>query len=313
MSAAGFLEVRAGSLGVYNTQGLALYGAATFAQYVVTVRDPSGTASGWAGKDHADWSRIDAAAVAQRALEKCVTSANPVVVEPGRYTVVLESQAVHDLMEVALRKELVLRLDSEQYDSLPYNLRRAPRKGFGIAKFGIRILDPRISISTDPLDPDGSYIPFDATGLVYPAVTWIKHGVLRELPYDLDYALERMNSGVAKPYTAAYRMSGGDTTVDAMVASTERGLLVTRFVGVTLLHERSVLATGTTADGTWLIEQGKRSRPVKNLRFNMSPLVAFNHVDALGRPDRVYSPSAPAIVPPAQLHDFLFSSLTNAI
>jgi predicted Zn-dependent protease len=290
-----------------------LYDTATSARYTVTVRDSAGTASGWAGVDHSDWTRIDAVALSQRALEKCLTSLNPVTIEPGRYTVVLEPQAVHDLIRVALQKEIFVRLDNEKYDSLPYNLRRAPRHGLGVAKFGIQVVDARISIGTDPGDPNAGYIPFDADGEVYTSVTWVQQGVLQNLPYDLDYALEILNSGMSHPYTGAYRMTGGETSLDAMVNATERGIYVTRFVQVDLLHQRSVLATGTTADGTWLIERGRRSRPIKNLRFTMSPLFAFNQVEALGRPERVYAPDAPALVPPAQLRDFFFSAATDAL
>jgi predicted Zn-dependent protease len=311
--AGGYLEARADTLGVYDTQGLASYAVTTNAQYTVTVRDATGTASGWAGLDHADWTRIDPAALSARALEKCLASANPVAIEPGRYTVILEPQAVHELMQVALSQAVLLRFDNERSDLYPYNLRRAPRKGAGTAKFGLQLLDPRITLSTDPLDPDGGYVPFDEHGVPYSAVTWFEQGVLRQLPYDLDFALDRLNSGVAHPYTAAYRMRGGETSVEEMITSTERGILVTRFVGVRLLHYRSELATGTTADGTWLIERGQRAKPVKNLRFNMSPLEAFNQVEALGVPQRVFSPDAPAIVPPIKLRDFLFTSSTDAV
>jgi predicted Zn-dependent protease len=311
--AAGYLEVRANTIAVYDTGGLHAYAKSTAAQYTVTVRDAEGTASGWAGQDHADWTKIDAAALAKRALEKCLASKHPMQIEPGRYTVVLEPQAVHALMRVALGADVLMRSDNERSDLFPYNMRRPPRRGLGTSKIGVQIMDPRITVGTDPQDPDGGYVSFDQDGVPYTPVTWIEEGVLQQLPYDPAYALERLNSGVAHPYTASFRMSGGSPSVDEMIASTERGVLVTRFVGIRLRHTRSLLTTGTTADGTWLIEQGKRTQAIKNLRFNVSPLEAFNQVQELGTPHRVFSPDAPAIVPPAKLQDFHFTSGTDAI
>jgi predicted Zn-dependent protease len=311
--AAGCLEARVDATGVYDTKGLASYYAGTNARYSVTVRDSSGTASGWAGVDNADWARIDAAALSMRALEKCLASVNPVAIEPGRYTVILEPQAVYDLFVVSLWKEVLLRLDNEKYDRFPYSLRRAPRNGVGLAKFGLQLLDERLTISTDPEDPDAGYFPFDDDGMPYQKANWIEQGVLRQLPYDLDYALSRLGKGAALPPTLAFRMSGGPTSLDEMIATTERGLLITRFTNVQLIDKRSVLATGTTADGTWLIEHGQRSRPVKNFRFNMSPLLAFNAVEQLGLPQRVFAPGAPAIVPAAKLRDFNLTSSSDTI
>ena len=281
--AAGYLEVRASTIAVYDTGGLRAYAMSTAAQYTVTVRDAEGTASGWAGQDHTDWTKIDAAALAKSALEKCLAAKNPAQIEPGRYTVVLEPQAVHALMRIALGANVLMRSDNERSDLFPYNMRRPPRHGLGTSKIGVQIMDPRITVGTDPQDPDGGYVSFDQDGVPYTPVQWIEQGVLQQLPYDPDYALERLNSGVAHPYTASFRMSGGSATVDEMVASTERGVLVTRFVGVRLRHTRSLLVTGTTADGTWLIEHGQRTKAIKNLRFNVSLLEVFNQVQELGR------------------------------
>jgi predicted Zn-dependent protease len=310
---AGYLETRAETLGVYDTQGLAAYAEATDAQCTTTVRDATGTAAGWAGQDHADWTRLDIPALSQRALDKCLAAANPIAIEPGRYTVILEPQATYALMRMAVQQTVMLRLDNEKSDYYPYNLRRAPRRGAGTAKFGMPVFDPRVSVSTDPLDPDAGYVPFDRDGTPYSAVTWIEAGVLRQLPYDLDFALERLGSGVAHPYTGAFRMQGGPTTVEAMVASMDRGIRVTRFTELRLIHARSLLVTGTTAGGTWLIEGGKATRAIKNLRCTTSPLEAFNQVEAIGAPERVYAPDTPAMVPAVKLRDFHFTSETDAI
>ncbi len=313
MASAGYIEASVNAMGVYDTKGLAAHAVTTGSQYTVTVRSPDGSASGWAGLDHFDWKRIDTSTLSARALEKCVTSVNPVAVEPGRYTVILEPQATHAFVRVAMNDSLFVRLDNEKYDDLPYNLRRASRSGQGIAKFGMQLMDERITIDTDPMDPDAGYLPFTNDGTPYGKVTWVENGILRQLPYDFDFALEVLGSNVARPYTAAYRMSGGTATIDEMVASTRRGILVTRFLGVGMLHQRSILSSGSTADGTWLVENGKVSRPIKNFRFNASPLHSLNMVDMLGVPQRVFSPGAPAIVPAIKLQEFNFSSTSDVI
>ena len=98
-----------------------------------------------------------------------------------------------------------------------------------------------------------------------------------------------------------------------MIATTKRGLLVSRFFGITLLDWHSLLFTGVTRDGLWLIEHGKISKPVKNFRFTESPFFIFNNVEQLGTPVPVYSPGYPAIVPPMKVRDFSFTSLTDAV
>jgi predicted Zn-dependent protease len=98
-----------------------------------------------------------------------------------------------------------------------------------------------------------------------------------------------------------------------MIQTTKRGLLVTRFSGVQAIDDKSVLYTGYTRDGLWLVENGKISKPVKNFRFTESPLFAFNQVEQLGVPQRVFHPEAPIVVPPAKVRDFSFTSLADAV
>jgi predicted Zn-dependent protease len=108
-------------------------------------------------------------------------------------------------------------------------------------------------------------------------------------------------------------MSGGTTTIDEMIATTKRGIRVTRFWGAGVIDDRSLLCTGLTRDGLWLIENGKITKPIKNFRFTESPLFVLNNLDALGVPQRVFSPSAPVVVPPIKAHEFSFTSLSSAV
>ena len=114
---------------------------------------------------------------------------------------------------------------------------------------------------------------------------------------------------------ASFLMTGGDQTVDEMIRSTPRGVLVTRLWYLREVDPRTILYTGLTRDGTFLIENGKISRPIKNFRFNDSPLFMLNNLEAMGPPERLAGTEAggAVVVPPLKVRDFNFTSLSDAI
>jgi predicted Zn-dependent protease len=303
LRSAGYIQVDVLARAVRNTRGLSAYYKRTAAQYSVTVRDTKGTSSGWAGESQCDWQTIDAAAITACAIHKCVTSSNPRAVEPGRYTAVLESQAVYDFLYPAVQ---MLDRRSAEGGRSPYMLRP------GQSKIGLRIFDERITIRSDPMDPDGGYLPFTESGEPYHATTWVDHGVLKVLSYDREYAHEQLGVSLPCPNPLAFRVDDGSTSLDDMITSTERGLLVTRLSGVLILDPVSLLTTAVTRDGLWLIEQGKITHPVKNFRISDSPMFVFNNVAQIGKAVRVFSPK-PAVVPPMKVRDFNCAGLADAI
>jgi predicted Zn-dependent protease len=276
----------------------------TTAQFSLTVRDPKSAGSGWAGIDYNDWTRIDVAALGRIALDKCRASRNPVAIEPGRYMAILEPQAVCDLFMPVIA---LLDRQSAERGSGPF------ANDDGTSKIGERVLDERITVGVDPMDPDAGFVPFDDGGEPYRAVNWIEHGVLKALSYSRRYAITRLQTDFALPNPGACRMSGGTASIDDMITTTQRGVLVTRFSGVQLIDQRSVLVSAQTRDGLWLIEHGKISKPIKNFRIAESPLFALNNVEQLGVPQRVFHPSAPVIVPPVKVRDFSFAGLMDAV
>jgi predicted Zn-dependent protease len=184
------------------------------------------------------------------------------------------------------------------------------------SKLGLKVVDERITISHDPADPELGILP--EPGM--PPVTWIDHGVLTNLAYDREYALSYLNRNDPVRGLTGYRMSGGDTSVDDMIRTTKRGLLVTRFSNVGVLDRASLLSTGLTRDGLWLIENGQITKAVKNFRFTESPLFVLNSLEQLGPPERVFRRTSnpggmltPAIVPPLKARDFSFTSTIDAI
>lgn len=304
LRAAGYIEVSAHGRAVMDTWGRSLYYPYTQAQFSVTVRDPKGTGSGWAGVDFSSWTRIDPSKLTEIAMDKCLRSRNPVAVEPGRYTAILEPQAVCDIFTPVVR--FLDRATAEGGDG--------PFAGEdGNSKIGQQVLDPRITLSADPMDPDLGFPPFDQGGNVYHAVNWIETGVLKDLSYNRPYGIKQLGKNSGLPNSSAFRLSGGTSTIDDMIATTKRGLLVTRFYGVGIIDKSSLLCTGYTRDGLWLVENGKITKPVKNFRITESPMFIFNNLEALGQPVRVFRPGAPTVVPPAKVRDFSFSSLSEAI
>ena len=110
----------------------------------------------------------------------------------------------------------------------------------------------------------------------------------------------------------------GAASLEEMIAGTQRGLLVTRLWYIRPVDPRTILYTGLTRDGTFLIERGKITRAVKNLRWNESPVFLLNNLEAMGRPVRVSasedgSPGAAIVVPPVKARDFTFTSLSDAV
>jgi predicted Zn-dependent protease len=227
-----------------------------------------------------------------------------VAVEPGRYTAILEPQAVCDLCW-----HIVDYLD-RKYAEAGHGPFAVPK---GNSRIGEAVTDERISISADPMDPDLGFPPFSLFGAVYHPVTWIDRGVLKELAYPREYGIKQLGKNSGLPNSRAFRMSGGTATIEDMIASTKRGLWVTRFSGVSVIDEASLLCTGYTRDGLWLIENGKVTKAVKNFRFTESPMFVLNNVEALGVPQRVFHPGSPVVVPPIKVRDFSFTSLSEAI
>ncbi len=182
-------------------------------------------------------------------------------------------------------------------------------------RIGERIVDEQITIHSDPMDPECGFPPFSIIHPedVYHPVTWVERGVLRELGYPRSYGVRRLGKNTGYPNSNSFVMSGGPTSVKDMIQTTRRGLLVTRFSDVAIAHDASILCSGYTRDGLWLIENGKIGRPVKNFRFVESPLFMLNNVLELGPPQRVFSPGSPIVAPPIKVRDFSFTSLADAV
>jgi predicted Zn-dependent protease len=322
--AAGYLEMRAAESAAFNSGQEFISATLTQAQCSMTLRDQKGSASGWAGLSGYDWKTIDPEALAERAMQKAIASRNPVTLEPGRYTVILEPQAVHDLVRFIVDVDQIgIGREDAETGRGAFWLGPDPALHLMRTKLGLKVVDERITISHDPVDPALGVIPFFG-GFLEPfqEIKWIDHGVLMALSdTSRDIMLHSRGDNIGAHNSGAFRMSGGDTSVEEMIKSTKRGLLVTRFSNTRVLDDASMLSTGLTRDGLWLIENGQITKSVKNFRFTESPLFVLNSIDQLGVPVPVFRPVKnpyfpqlmPAIVPPLKARDFSFTSTIDAI
>jgi predicted Zn-dependent protease len=304
--ATGYIESRVGTRALANSRGLFAFEQTGGSSMTATVRTPDGTGSGWGGANANDWSGIDADAVGATATEKADRSRNPVAVEPGRYTVVLEPTAVGNLVPIlAFVAQARAADEGRSFFSKPG----------GGNKIGMKVADERVTLVSDPGDNIGSSITAD--GRPTEKVVFIENGILKNLNYDRYWAEKQGQQPTALAF-GSMRLNGGDSSVAQMIANTERGILVTRFWYIRPVDIRTILFTGLTRDGTFLIENGKVTHSIKNFRYNESPIFMLNNVESFGAPVRVSasedsSPGAAIIMPPLKIHDFNFTSLSDAV
>lgn len=311
LMAAGLVHRVAGATAVANSAGLFGYHASTTAVHTMTVRSPDGKGSGWAGTAHNDWTRATGASVlAARAIRKAHGTREAATLAPGKYTVVLEPTAAGNLLGL-----LAFAMNARAADEG----RSFFSKRGGGNRIGEKIVDERVTLSSDPQDADLLTSPLTGEGLPVARTVWMENGVLKGLAYDRFWA-ERQGVKPA-PFAGGFRLEGAGaaSTLDELIKTVDRGLLVTRFWYIRPVDQRTLLFTGITRDGVFLIERGEVSHAVNNFRFNESPVTMLNNLVAIGRPERVSSSESgdvggPAVVvPPLVVRDFSFTSVSEAV
>ena len=303
----GFLDITTGSQAVATKKGLFAYNTATVANLTTTVRTPDGTGSGWAGAGANDWARVNPAEMADRAIRKAQLSRNPRAVEPGKWTVILEPTAVANLVQLMTGS-----MDARQADEGRSFFSRAG----GGNKIGEKFVDQRVTIVSDPASAVAPVSAFNGQGLPNRRMMWVENGVLRNLQYSRFWAQKQGKEPTG--FADGFEMAGGNSTIEEMIRSTERGLLVTRFWYIRPVDPRTILFTGLTRDGTFLIENGQITTAAKNLRWNESPVFMLNNVEMMSAPVRVSASESgdvdsAVVVPAVKAHDFTFTSLSDAV
>jgi predicted Zn-dependent protease len=307
LQATGFLVHRTGSTAVATSRGLFAYHADSRLNFTTTVRTADGTGSGWAGIGLNDFEQLDTRGLGMRAIEKAERSRSPRAVEAGRWTVVMEPTAVANMLDL-----MMFSLNARAADEG----RSFFAKPGGGNRIGERFLDQRVTIWSDPAEPRLFTTPFSSEGLPNRREVWVQEGTLRALMYDRFWAQRHGREPTG--FAAGYYMEGGTATLEDMIRSTERGLLLTRFWYIRGVNARTILFTGLTRDGTFLIENGRITNSVKNLRWNESPISMLNNIEMMGVPVPVSpgesgDPAPSTVVPPLKVRDFNFTSLSDAV
>jgi predicted Zn-dependent protease len=301
--AAGFLENSSGFNAVMNSKGLFAYNKSSDVTFSVTTRNEGGTISGYAARGFTDVAKLDTASATRVATMKANASVGAKAIEPGKYTVILEPVAATYMLENMFRFDARSAEEGRSFLS---------KKGGG-TRLGEQLMDPKVTIYSDPFNPDLPGSTWGGDGLPREKTVWIDKGVVKNLSYSRFWAQKK---GVAPtPGPSNIIMEGGDATLEELIKSTERGILVSRLWYIRMVDPQSLLLTGLTRDGTFYIENGKIMFPVKNFRFNESPVIMLNNLEALGKQERSISVESyrSYLIPPMKIRDFTFSSLSDAV
>jgi len=315
LTASGFFETSARWSALANKKGNFGFHRSTSAEFSTTMRTAEGTGSGYAAFDAPRLADIDPSRLVEIAATKAVRSARPRDLEPGRYTVILEPQAVSELLF-----PLVFSLNARTADEG----RSFLSKPGGGTKLGEKLFADGVTLRSDPTDPRvpgspwagggrggglgfGGFGGGGSAGLPARKTTWIENGVVHALSVDRFWAAKTKTDPL--PFSASLVMDGSSRPVEELIAGTERGLLVTRFWYIRVVNPQNATVTGLTRDGVWLIEKGKIAYPVNNFRFNESPINLLKNLEATS----VATPANRMVVPAIKSHDFLFTSRSDAV
>lgn len=298
VTAAGFFNDSAGFSAMMNSNGLFAYNKSTSSDFTVTMRTNDGTGSGWVTRDYNDVTKFDAEEASNVAIDKAVLSREAKAIEPGKYTVILEPAASIGLLQRMFRS---------------FNARTADEgrsfmsKEGGGTKLGEKIVDERINVWSDPLNPEVPTGTWNGSGQPLKKTQWIENGVVKNLSYSRYWAEQKGVDPV--PFASNGIMEGGDASLEDLIKSTKKGILVTRLWYIRGVDPQTLLYTGLTRDGTFYIENGQIKHPVKNFRFNESPIIMLNNLETLGKQVRIDG----NLIPYMKVRDFTFTSLSDAV
>lgn len=302
--AAGFFTDVSAFTGIANSNGVFGYQRETGLDFTCTVRTEDGRGSGWVKRSIGNVARFDAREAADVAIEKALRSVEAKALEPGRYTVILEPAATSELIGVMLGS-----FDARSADEGRSFL---SKKGGG-NRLGEKLFDEQVNIWADPWNPEVSVLPWDGSMLPRERVDVIKNGRINALEYSRYWAQKQKVAPRAGHGNMI--MAGTDKSTEELIANTKKGILVTRTWYIRMVDPQSVLLTGLTRDGTFYIENGKIMYPVKNFRFNESPVTMLNNIEEVGKPVVIAGDEVPyqMLIPAMKVRDFNFTSLSDAV
>ncbi len=312
LNASGFFETGARWSAIANKKGNFGFHRSTVAEYSTTMRTADGTGSGYARLGSPRLSDLNPTSLAERAAKKAQSSVKPRELAPGAYTVILEPEAVADLLMF-----LLFSLNARTADEG----RSFLSKPGGGTRLGEKLFADGVTLRSDPFDPRHPGTPWadgfgrggrgSTGGLPARKTTWIENGVVKTLAVDRYWARKTKVEPV--PLSGGLILEGSDKPLEALIAETPRALLVTRFWYIRSVNPQNAMATGLTRDGVWLLENGKVVHPVNNFRFNESPVNLLKNLEATSVAMPAGSEFFALTVPAIRAHDFHFTSKSDAV
>ncbi|MCG2726394.1 MAG: TldD/PmbA family protein [Elusimicrobia bacterium] len=290
---------------VANNLGLYLSHKESYIAYGITVKDKDGF--GWAQQGANDINLMDFDKTEETARRKASLAGTPIAINPGKYTVILEPAAVADLL---------MFMNIYGFGGKFY----LEGQSFISGKFGKKVLSDKISIYDNSIDGPSAGMPFDFEGFPRKKLPLIEKGVVKNAVFDRKTALEAKtkNTGHGLPIPNIYGplplntlVSPGKTSVDDMIKQTSKGILITQFHYTNMLKPLNLEITGMTRNGTYLIENGKTKRAVKNMRFTESIVKALNNIVCVGDKTITMFNWGKISAPALKIKDFNFSSSTE--
>ena len=319
--AAGLIERSHRITAVSNKAGLFGYNESADSQLTTTVRMADGSSSGWAGQPSARISEIDSAKLAAVACEKCASWKNPRRLDPGNYTVVLEPTAAGDIVRL-ITSGFSARNTDEGRTFL------SKRGGGNLV--GDQLFPDHITLRSNPFDWRQPSAPWTGDLLPTRPIAWVEKGVVRNVAYDRYWASKTSKQptpsaggfggggggfgGGGFGGAVSLEMEGSDATLDSLIASVERGLLITHFWYIRGVNPQTLQQTGLTRDGVFLIENGKITAPVMNFRFLESPVRLLKNTVKVGQAVRVRGLEGGLMIAPSLVAtDFPLPSISDAV
>ncbi len=308
LKAFGYFSTSLEEIGIANSLGVRAYHAGTKADCLAIAMGQD--SSGYARQLSRRCSGVDAAVVAETAIQKCLTGEKPRPLPPGDYEVILEEEAVSDLFSSM----------AMAFDAGAVAEGRSPIGALA----GKKVVGVNITVRDDGHGLGGLPLPFDFEGRPRKRLTLVDKGVITDLVYDAKTAARQGKEPTGHAAPAFARGFGlravpmhvfvepGEATLDEMIKSTKKGILVTRFWYNRVVNPMRTLITGMTRDGTFYVENGEVKHPILNMRYTQSVVEALNYVDMISRTTKLRSMGFGALsVPAMKIGKFSFTGTTE--
>src|SRR5580765_763703 len=306
-----------------NSEGLFAYYQYAETGFILTCRMANGSGSGWSGVTGAkDLAQVNVAELTEIAATKALKSQKPRAIEPGRYTTIIEPRPAARLLSTMMGAfNAGGGGGGFGGGGGGFNFGGIGRPfvgADGTPKIGQKLFSDSFTLKSDIGNPILRQTPVMNDGSAAKPVTWIEKGVIKNVYYDPASARrQKVAPSPANPNMSLV-IEGTNQSIDDLVKTTKRGLLVTFFWYIRPVDTLTLLNTGMTRDGLFLIENGEVTGPVQNFRWNMSPLVGFANISAIGKSVPIHTGEAydgpgTALIPPIRIEDFYMTSVSLAV